>query len=104
MRWSPSYDDSPTELTSEMEAVIRRKNERLASSDSEGYSSSASSTGTFSSFGSNRFTRVDDCSDSYDSEDSNDSAIFVKSTNTNWKSDTKSVKSDSSGMYENFKA
>ncbi|XP_076058011.1 serine/threonine-protein kinase VRK1-like isoform X2 [Oratosquilla oratoria] len=43
-RSSPTYDEAPSQFTPEMEAVMRRRIERLSSSDSEGYSSSSSAS------------------------------------------------------------
>ena len=79
----PSYEETPTDLTPEMELVMKRRDERLASvSDSEGYSSSSSS----SSYKSRRRTsQDDDYEPDSDSDDSDDSVMFPKSF---WRSTT----------------
>lgn len=69
-RSSPTSEDAPTQFTPEMEAVMRRRAERLSSSDSETdcYSSSSSGVGSPQMF------------ESSESEDSNDATVYYSPT------------------------
>ncbi|XP_045601482.1 serine/threonine-protein kinase VRK1 [Procambarus clarkii] len=65
-RSSPTNEDIPSQFTPEMEAVMRKRAERLSSSESEmdSYSSSSSDVGSPQRF------------DSSESEDSNDATVY----------------------------
>ncbi|XP_071522031.1 serine/threonine-protein kinase VRK1-like isoform X2 [Panulirus ornatus] len=69
-RSSPASEDAPTQFTPEMEAVMRRRAERLSSSDNETdcYSSSSSGVGSPQMF------------ESSESEDSNDATVYYSPT------------------------